>query len=361
MQSFEIQSFRMETGSTQLNLRTQGFSASALAPDEVLIEVAACGVCHTDVGFLFDGVRTGHALPLTLGHEIAGKVVAAGPEAGAWVGRAVIVPAVVPCGSCELCKTGRATICRAQIFYGSDRDGGFASHVIAKSRGLCPVDTDRLAKVGLELADLSVVADAVTTPLQAIERAGLAAGELAVFIGVGGVGGFGVQIAKAFGAHTVAIDVDDEKLARAKAHGADLCLNAKALDARGLRSAVSDFAQSSGAGRTSWKIFETSGHASGQELAFGLLTHGATLSVVGYTLDKISVRLSNLMAFDAIARGNWGCLPERYPAAVDLVLSGKVVLTPFIQRRSMRQINETFAELHAGRLKLRPVLVPDFA
>ena len=95
-------------------------------------------------------------------------------------------------------------------------------------------------------------------------------------------------------------------------------------------------------------------------LAFGLLTFGATLSVVGYTLDKVSVRLSNLMAYDAVAQGNWGCLPEHYPAALALVLDGKVRLGPFIERRPMSAINETFEALHAGSLRRRPVLVPDF-
>ena len=66
----------------------------APAPDEVLVEVAGCGVCHTDLGYLYDGVRTNHPLPLTLGHEISGRVVATGSQAKAWSGRSVIVPAV---------------------------------------------------------------------------------------------------------------------------------------------------------------------------------------------------------------------------------------------------------------------------
>jgi 6-hydroxycyclohex-1-ene-1-carbonyl-CoA dehydrogenase len=72
------------------------------------------------------------------------------------------------------------------------------------------------------------------------------------------------------------------------------------------------------------------------------------------------VRLANLMAFDAVARGNWGCLPEHFPAAVALVLDGKVRLRPFIERRPMSRINETFAALHDGTLRRRPILTPDF-
>ncbi|MFO0728958.1 MAG: 6-hydroxycyclohex-1-ene-1-carbonyl-CoA dehydrogenase [Myxococcota bacterium] len=361
MESVQIHSFQLESGSHTLVERSRSFETKALGPEEVLIAVAGCGVCHTDVGFAFDGVAPKHALPLTLGHEIAGTVVATGPRATQWMNAAVVVPAVVPCGSCALCTSGRATICRSQIFYGSDCDGGFASHVVATSRGLCPVDRGRLAAIGLELGDLGVVADAVTTPFQAIERAGLAAGELAIFVGAGGVGSFGVQIARARGARTVAIDVDPERLARAKTYGAELVLNSKEVDARGLRSAINDFCSKSGASPYSWKIFETSGNAKGQELAYALLGFGATLSVVGFTLDKIPLRLSNLMAFDATAQGNWGCLPERYPAALELVLSGTVAVKPFIERRPMHQINQTFTELHEGKLRVRPVLIPDWA
>ena len=118
------------------------------ATAEVVIEIAGCGVCHTDLGYFYDGVRTNHALPLTLGHEISGRVVAAGSGAESWLGKSVIVPAVMPCGECDLCKRGRAAICRAQKMPGNDIQGGFATHIVVPARGLCPVDEKRLAAVG---------------------------------------------------------------------------------------------------------------------------------------------------------------------------------------------------------------------
>src|ERR1035437_1177228 len=80
-------------------------SAPALQPGEALVQVAGCGVCHTDVSFWHGGVQTRHPLPLTLGHEVSGTVIA-GPEA--LIGKAVIVPAVLPCGDCFLCNSGRS-------------------------------------------------------------------------------------------------------------------------------------------------------------------------------------------------------------------------------------------------------------
>src|SRR6476469_9032280 len=73
-------------------------------PGEVVVEVAGCGLCHTDVGFAFGGVPTRHPLPLILGHEIAGRVVDARTDATAWLDRDVIVPAVIPCGDCDACR-----------------------------------------------------------------------------------------------------------------------------------------------------------------------------------------------------------------------------------------------------------------
>jgi 6-hydroxycyclohex-1-ene-1-carbonyl-CoA dehydrogenase len=354
----EIQSWRAVSVGEPMVAATRRIELASLQPTDVMVRVAGCGVCHTDLGFLYDGVRTGKSFPLTLGHEIAGTVEHAGPAFLSLLGRDVIVPAVIPCGECALCRAGRGSICRAQIFPGSDVDGGFASHVIVPGRGLCPVEPAELRSSGLELADLAVIADAVSTAYQAVERSGLRNGDVAIFVGAGGVGGFGLQIARALGAHVIAIDVDAERLALAREHGAALALSA--ADPAELRKAITAHVKSAGRSPYQWKIFETSGRPAGQLAAFGLLTFGATLSVVGYTLEKVSLRLANLMAFDAVAQGNWGCLPERFPAALALVLDGRVKLQPFVERRPMSQINETFSALHAGTLRRRPILIPDF-
>lgn len=326
---------------------------------EVLVEVAGCGVCHTDLGFYYDGVPTRHALPLVLGHEISGRVVECGPGAETWKGKAVVVPAVIPCGECRACREGHASICPKQVFPGNDVHGGFGTHVCVPARGLCPVPDlgDRARNpANLDLATLSVIADAVSTPYQAILRAGMKRGDVAVFVGVGGVGGFGVQIAAALGAHVVAIDVDESKLTTIREFGASLTLPAG--DVKDLKKKIGAFAKERDVPTWRTFVFETSGSRPGQETAFALLGHGGFLSVVGYTPSKVEVRLSNLMALDATASGNWGCLPEHYPAVLDLVLSGAVLVAPFVERRPLSTINETFADIHEHKLARRVVLIP---
>lgn len=326
---------------------------------EVVVEVAGCGVCHTDLGFYYDGVRFNHTPPLTLGHEISGRVVASGAGAEAWQGKAVLIPAVIPCGVCDLCLSGHGTICRQQRMPGNDIQGGFATHIKVPARGLCPVDEKKLAAAGFALADISVVADAVTTPYQAVVQAKVSSGDLAIVIGIGGVGGYAVQIAKAFGATVVAIDVDQAKLDNMAKYGAGLTINAREVQGRDLKKAIQSFVKEKGLPETCWKIFECSGSAPGQDTAFGLLTFGSTLSVVGFTMDKIELRLSNLMAFHASALGNWGCLTELYPAALDLVLDGKIALAPFIEKHPLDNISQVFAAAHEHKLTRRAILVPN--
>jgi 6-hydroxycyclohex-1-ene-1-carbonyl-CoA dehydrogenase len=328
---------------------------------EVLLKVVGCGVCHTDLGFYYDGVRTKSPLPLTLGHEIAGMVAAAGPGAERWSGKAVIVPAVMPCGECDVCGRRFGNICASQKMPGNDIQGGFATHIVVPAAQLCEVplgsDGKPAGASGVSLAELSVVADALTTPYQAIHESGLTDQDTAIFVGVGGVGGFGVQIAKAMGALVLAIDVDPQKL-EAIGACADQTFNAREMPFKDLRKAVSDAVKAKGRRRTEWKIFETSGTAAGQQTAFGLLTFGASLAVVGFTLDSVNLRLSNLMAFHATARGNWGCVPEHYPAALDLVLSGKVKLGPFVKIFPLDQINDVFEMVHGRKIRERPIMVP---
>ncbi len=328
-----------------------------LKPHEVLIAIAGCGICHTDLGFLYDGVPTRHELPLVLGHEISGTVIETGEAASQWVGKDVIVPAVMPCGACELCQRGRGSICPKQIFPGNDIDGGFSTHVVVPSAGLCPVPD--LSKLDIELADLSVIADAVTTPFQSIERSQLKSGDLAIVVGIGGVGTYAVQIAKAKGAVVVAIDVDAGRLEKIADFGASLTLNASEMDSRAMKKAIRGYAKENGLPGVEWKIFETSGSPAGQQTAFSLLVHGAYLGVVGFTPKKTDLRLSNLMAFDAIAQGNWGCLPEHYPATLDLILAGEVSIKPFIERRPMSEINGILAAVKNHEISNRVVLIPE--
>lgn len=322
------------------------------AEGEALIRVAGCGLCHTDVSFYTGAVRTRHALPLVFGHEVAGTVLSA-PGSEHLAGRNVIVPAVIPCGSCALCADLRDTACTAQVMPGNDIHGGFASHMVVPARHLVPLPADL---GGLRLEELAVIADAVTTPYQALRRASLGAGDLAVVIGIGGIGTFGVQIARVLGAEVAAIDIAPARRDAAAALGARWTFDPAAVDGRAIRKQL---LKDAGVPSSRWRIFEMSGTSRGQELAWTLLPPAGTLVVVGFTMDKPDIRLSNLMALDAAVFGNWGCSPRLYPDAVDLVVRGKVQVRPFIDLRPLTEGAALFEAAKNHRTDgRRPVLVP---
>ncbi|NVO01116.1 MAG: 6-hydroxycyclohex-1-ene-1-carbonyl-CoA dehydrogenase [Bacteroidetes bacterium] len=325
-----------------------------LNQDEALIKISGCGVCHTDLSFWHFGVKTKKELPLTLGHEISGKVIAGPSE---WIGKNVIIPAVLPCGECELCKKGRSNMCQKQLMPGNDFDGGFASHIKVPAKFLCPVPEAVLEKYPLE--KLAVVADAISTPYQVLKKSELEVGDLAIVIGVGGVGVYAALIAKIMGAKVLALDIDNEKLATAKANGIDATLNIKGMDIRTVKENVKEIVKILGVSRFGWKIFEMSGTKAGQELGFNLITFTSTLSIVGFTMDKPEVRLSNLMAFDAKVIGTWGCKPELYTEVIDLIATDKLKINDFVELFPMSKINEVFKNTLEHKYKKRSILVPD--
>jgi 6-hydroxycyclohex-1-ene-1-carbonyl-CoA dehydrogenase len=320
---------------------------------EALIKIAGCGVCHTDLSFWYFGVPTKHPLPLTLGHEIAGEVIS-GP--GEWLGKKVIIPAVLPCGECELCRRGRGNMCQKQLMPGNDFHGGFASHIIAPYKNFCVVPDKALERY--TLPQLAVIADAVTTPYQVLQKAEIEPGDFVICIGAGGVGIYGALLAKIMGGKVLSLDIDDAKLSTAKENGVDATLNIKDLGIKEIKEHIKNIAKDLGVSRYMWKIVEMSGTKAGQELGFALLNFAGTLSIVGFTLDKLDVRLSNLMAFDAKIIGTWGCKPELYPQVVELIANGDLNIAPFIETFPMEQINQVLDNTLAHKYSKRSVLVP---
>ncbi len=116
---------------------------------------------------------------------------------------------------------------------GNDFNGGFSSHIVVPSKFLCPVPDAVLKKYPLE--HLAVIADAISTPYQVVKKSELEPGDLAIVIGVGGVGVYGALIAKIFGAKVIALDLNDEKLNTAKANGVDATLNITGLDTKAIK------------------------------------------------------------------------------------------------------------------------------
>ena len=346
-------------GDSPYRLEQRTLPVPNLGPGEVLVRIAGCGVCGTDLGYFYDGIPTVSKPPLTLGHEISGTVVAGDAS---WLGKNVIVPTIIPCRNCHLCRSGRANRCLAQKMPGNSHGphGGFASHIAVPARELCPVPED----ADLPLEALAVVADAVATPYQAARRADLQPGDKVVIVGVtGGLGIYMAQWAKLLGAEVVVgLGRSPDKLEASRRYGVDHILSTAGRTPWAVRKDFWSLCRKNGLdARSGWKIFEMSGTRAGQEAALELLGYAGMLIVVGFTPEPLTYHLSRLMAFDAEIRGTWGCPPEHYPYILDQVLRRNVDIRPFVTTRPMGRIRETFEELRAGCVGIqRVVLTPQF-
>ena len=330
----------------------------ALKPGEVLVEIAGCGVCHTDLGYFYDGVPTVNKPPLTLGHEISGTVIAGD---GAWIGKEVIIPAVMPDNTCPICLAGRNNRCLAQKMPGNSMGiyGGFSSHIVVPSMDLCVVNN----RGSIALEQLAVVADAATSPYQAAKRADLKPGDLVIIVGItGGLGVYASQICSALGAkEVIGIARQPEKLKRALEFGATHVISSVNKTPTDIRNEFRAYCKEKGLpGNYGWKIFEWTGTGAGQAIALELLSFIGKLIICGFGMQKNEYPLSRLMAFDAEVIGSWGCLPKYYPEVLKMVLEGKIKIEPFVETRPMSQIKEAFEQAHSTSLMKRIVLTPDF-
>jgi 6-hydroxycyclohex-1-ene-1-carbonyl-CoA dehydrogenase len=307
-----------------------------LREGEVLVAVAGCGVCGTDLGYLYQGIPTASKPPLILGHEISGTVVAGDPS---WLGKEVIVPTIIPCRECELCRRGRSNRCLHQKMPGN-------------SYGV------------YGLAQLAVVADAVATPYQAALRGGVQRGDRVIVIGVTGcLGMFMAQWARFLGAETVVgVGRNPVKLENSLQYGVDFTINSTDKPPAEIKKEFfGECRRRKSDPKYGWKIFEMTGSRQGEETALELIGYAGTLVVVGYSSENISYHLSRLMALDAEIRGTWGCPPEHYPFILERVLAGDIQIAPLVQTRPMSCIAATFDEIRVhGNPGKRVVLVPDF-
>lgn len=324
---------------------------------EALVEVAGCGVCGTDLGYFFGEVPTVASPPLTLGHEVSGRVV----QGRSLEGRAVVVPTIVPCRKCDLCRSGRANRCVRQKMFGGNfgTRGGFASHIVVPEAELTPIPDD--CPIGVER--MAVIADAVSTPYQAARRAGIEAGDKVIVIGAtGGLGIYLAQWAKCMGAELVlGMARDEAKLSALEAYGLDAGIAVGGRCVADVRHEVFNVCRARRVNpRWKWKIFEVSGTVAGQEVGLELLTFASKLILVGYAAGTVTHTLSHVMAYDAEIVGSWGCDPRHYGEVVSRVVCGDIQIVPFTETRPMSRISETFEGLKTGRSGLkRVILEPD--
>jgi len=287
------------------------------APDEVLVKVAACGLCGTDLHLAVAGDLPVERTPITLGHEGAGVVVAAGSDAkNVRPGDRVALFPAAYCGGCRFCRQGRESLCEASRVYGMARDGALAEYVAVPARATIPLP----AAVPFEIG--AIVTDAVSTPFHALRRRGaLRAGETVAVFGCGGLGTHAIVLARLMGAAgIVAIDIDPAALERARRLGADLVIDPRETDAP--------------------KAIRAHFGRAGVDLALEFIGSPQTVEAAVHTLDR---------GGRAVVVGVGAGRPS-LPPLLAFVGREQAVLGSFGMDR--RDIEDLFALIGAGRLDL---------
>lgn len=324
--------------------------------EEVLVRIGSCGVCHSDLhvqdGFFDFGsgqrfdISRGVAPPRTLGHEIAGEVVAVGPDAGAAeIGDRVVVFPWIGCGNCSLCRAGLEHLCNRQLTLGITRDGGYSDHVLVPhARYLVPY-----GDLGEEQA--CTYACSGLTAFSAIRKAEpLRPDDTVLVIGAGGVGLSGIRLLqKIWGVRPIVAEPDRRKWAVAEEAGA-----AKMVDPKDPTIAGELVKLTKGGVAV---VFDFVG--AGETLAFGISTvrKGGRLIVVGMMGGSTPVAPA-LLALKAVSVvgscvGSLAELQQLMQVARD---GGLPAL--HVTRRPLDDANEALDELRAGKVVGRVVLIP---
>jgi 6-hydroxycyclohex-1-ene-1-carbonyl-CoA dehydrogenase len=319
--------------------------------DEILVRVAACGICHTDLHYIDHGVPTFKS-PVVLGHEISGRVAEAGSAVTEFsAGDAVLLPAVLTCGNCRACRTGRENICERMRMLGNHVDGGYAEYVVAPARDCFHLPPE------IPLAEACLIGDALTTPYHAVKhRARVRVGERVAVFGCGGIGSGAVQFAALAGAEVIAVDVDDRKLALARELGASGTLNPRSVE-----RVDKEIKKRTGGGVD--VAIEAIGKPETLRTAYDSLRPGGRLCVVGYSAEPVTLAFSKLMFFELEVIGSLGCRPVDYPEVIEFVRRGRVRLAPLVSGRyRLDELPAGLDALRQGRA-LRGIVLPngDFA
>jgi len=323
-------------------LRIEEVPIPTPGPGEALVKVIATGVCHTDLHAAQGDWPAKPTLPFIPGHEGAGIVVATGPgvthlNEGDPVGVAWLHDS---CGWCEYCRTGWDSLCRAQHNSGYNVNGTFAEYVIGTASyvGRLPGKPD--------FAAMAPILCAGVTSYKGIKETEARPGEWIAISGVGGLGQLAIQYAKAMGLFVAALDVTEDKLALARASGADVAVNAASPDA------VAQILKETSGGAHGALVTAVSPPAFSQ--AIHLVRRKGTIALVGLPPGQFLVPIFDVVLNQITIRGSIVGGRQDLAEALEFAAEGKV--HSHYHEMKLEDINRVFTDMKAGRLDGRMVV-----
>jgi S-(hydroxymethyl)mycothiol dehydrogenase len=332
-------------------------------PNEVVVDIIACGVCHTDLTYREGGINDEY--PFLLGHEAAGTVSSVGAGVtNVEVGDFVILNWRAVCGQCRACKRGRPSLC-FDTFNASQKMTLTDGTELTPALGIGAFADKTLVHQG-QCTKVDAAADPAVAGLlgcgvmagigAAINTGNVGRDDTVAVIGCGGVGDAAIAGAALVGAKTIiAVDLDDRKLATAREFGATHTVNAAEADV--VRS-IQDLTDGNGAD----VVIDAVGRPETWKQAFYARDLAGTVVLVGVPTPDMTLEmpLVDFFSHGGSLKSSWygDCLPERdFPTLINLYLQGRLPLDKFVTERiGLDQIEDAFHEMHSGDV-LRSVVI----
>ena len=313
----------------------------SVGPGQILVKMAASGVCHTDLHAAEGDWPVKPEPPFIPGHEGVGHVVAVGAgvthvKEGDRVGVPWLYTA---CGCCKHCLGGWETLCEAQQNTGYSVNGSFAEYVLAD-----PNYVGHLPE-NISFTEIAPILCAGVTVYKGLKMTDTKPGDSVVISGIGGLGHLAVQYAKAMGLNVVAVDIDDAKLDLAKRLGASLTVNARTTDPVAFVKKEIGGAEGVLVTAVSPKAFEQ---------ALGMVQRGGTVSLNGLPPGDFPLPIFDTVLNGITVRGSIVGTRLDLQEALDFAGDGKVKAT--IKTDKLENINEIFAKMHHGDIEGRIVI-----
>lgn len=317
-----------------VGFRIEDVPVPSVGPDDVLLKVAAAGICHTDLGIVDGKVPIG-SLPLIPGHEVAGVVVGVGENTPRHlIGRRACVSYGVVCGECSPCLTGNDTLCENWKTMGRTVNGGFAEYMVAPAANIVTIPEH------LRYEEAAIIPCSVATAYHAIHRAGLRAGQSIAIFGAGGVGLNAVQFGAQAGAEVIAVDLAESKLELARSLGARHVVRAKSDDAV---KAIKLLTGNLGADAT----LECIGSPSTYQSCIDSVRRGGRVVVAGFHPEPMKVNPLRLMLDEVTITGAHVANRSEIAEIVRLVADRRIALDKMVTHTL------NFRDIHRGFEMLR--------
>lgn len=322
-------------------LRIEQVPVPEVGRGQVLVKIAACGVCHTDLHAARGDWPVKPGLPFIPGHEGVGEVVAVGQgvdfvREGDRVGIPWLYSA---CGHCEHCVGGWETLCESQRNTGYSVNGSFAEYALADAGYVGHLPD------GVDFAEIAPVLCAGVTVYKGLKVTGARPGNWVVISGIGGLGHMAVQYARAMGFNVAAVDVDDAKLELARRLGADVTVNARREDPAAWLKKEIGGAHAALVTAVSTKAFEQ---------ALGMIRRGGTMSLVGLPPGDFPLDIFGMVLNGITVRGSIVGTRLDLQESLDFAAAGKVRATYATER--LDNINAVFERMEKGEIEGRIVL-----